>query len=69
MLKRGHKDIYHRMSPTHRDRYLQEFAGRRNIRHAGTLRQMSVMVQVFEGRHIAYANLAKPNGLSSGSRS
>ena len=27
MLKRAHKGIYHKMSPKHLDRYVQEFAG------------------------------------------
>ena len=28
MLKRGHKDIYHKISPKHLQRYVDEFAGR-----------------------------------------
>ena len=37
MLKRAHKRIYHKMSPKHLDRYVQEFAGRHNIRDIDTL--------------------------------
>ena len=32
MLKRGHKGVYHKMSPKHLHRYVDEFAGRHNIR-------------------------------------
>ena len=69
MLKRGDKDIHHKMGPKHLDCYVQEFAGRRNIRNAGTLRQMGAVVREFEGRHLTYANLSEPNGLASGARS
>ena len=32
MLKRAHKGTFHKMSPKHLGRYVQEFAGRHNIR-------------------------------------
>ena len=32
MLKRAHKGTFHKISPKHLDRYVQEFAGRHNIR-------------------------------------
>ena len=32
MMKRGYYGIYHRMSPKHLDRYVDEFSGRHNIR-------------------------------------
>lgn len=68
MLKRAHKGIYHKMSPKHLDRYVQEFAGRHNIRELGTLLQMSAVVRGFEGKRLTYAKLKQPNGLSSGAR-
>ena len=37
MMKRGHTGIYHKMSPKHLDRYVDEFSGRHNIRKADTL--------------------------------
>ena len=37
MLKRAHKDIYHRLSAKHLQRYVSEFAGRQNIRELDTL--------------------------------
>lgn len=36
MLKRGYYDIYHHMSAKHLQRYVNEFAGRHNIRRLGT---------------------------------
>ena len=69
MLKRGYKGIYHKMSPKHLDRYVQEFAGRHNIRDAGTLRQMGAVVRELEGRHLTYADRTEPTGRASGARS
>ena len=69
MLKRAHKGIYHKMSPKHLDRYVQEFAGRHNLRDADTLTQMGLVVRGFEGKRLTYAALKQPNGLDSGARS
>lgn len=32
MLKRSHTGTFHKLSPRHLDRYVQEFAGRHNVR-------------------------------------
>ena len=32
MLKRAHAGTFHKLSPKHLDRYVQEFAGKHNIR-------------------------------------
>ena len=69
MLKRAHKGIYHKMSPKHLNRYVQEFAGRHNLRDADTLTQMGMVVRGFEGRRLRYSELIAPNGLDSGARS
>ena len=45
MLKRGYVGTYHRMSPKHLHRYVDEFAGRHNVRTADTIDQMVAMVQ------------------------
>ena len=68
MLKRAHKGIYHKFSPKHLDRYVQEFAGRHNLRDADTITQMSMVVRGLEGKRLTYADLKKPNGFPSGAR-
>ena len=68
MLKRAHKGIYHKMSPKHLDRYVQEFAGRHNLREADTLTQMGMVVRGFEGKRLTYQALKLPTGLPSGAR-
>ena len=41
MLKRGYHGTYHRMSPKHLQRYVNEFSGRHNIRPLDTIQQMA----------------------------
>ncbi|MXY85712.1 MAG: IS1595 family transposase [Chloroflexi bacterium] len=57
MLKRGYQGTYHQMSPKHLDRYVNEFAGRHNIRPLDTLQQMADVVRGFEGKRLTYAEL------------
>ena len=38
MLKRAHKGTFHKMSPKHLERYVQEFAGRHNVSENGARR-------------------------------
>ena len=49
MMKRGYIGIYHKMSPKHLGRYVDEFAGRHNLRESDTLTQMGAVVRGFEG--------------------
>ena len=37
MLKRAHTGTFHKMSPKHLNRYVQEFAGKHNVRESDTL--------------------------------
>ena len=37
MLKSNHTGTFHKLSPKHLDRYVQEFAGRHNLRESETL--------------------------------
>ena len=69
MLKRAHKGTFHKISPKHLDRYVQEFAAKHNIRESGTLVQMRDTVANMVGRNLLYRRLVAPNGLSSGARS
>ena len=68
MLKRAHKGTFHKISPKHLDRYVQEFAGKHNIRDSGTLAQMRDTVARLVGRDLLYRDLIADNGLASGGR-
>ena len=59
MLKRGYVGTYHRMSPKHLHRYVDEFSGRHNIRTADTIDQMASMVEGMEGKRLRYMDLVK----------
>jgi len=66
MLKRAHKGTFHKISPKHLQRYVSEFAGKHNVREAGTLAQMRDTVARLVGRNLLYADLIADNGLSGG---
>ena len=68
MLKRGHQGVYHKMSPKHLDRYVQEFAGRHNVREEDTIDQMVGIVVGMTGKRLRYQELTADNGLASGAR-
>jgi len=71
MLKRAHKETFHKLSPHHLDRYVREFAGRHTMRESGTLEQMRHTVARLMGRNLLsiYRDLVADNGLSSGAHS
>ena len=69
MLKRAHKGIFHKLSPKHLNRYVQEFAGRHNIRELDTLKQIASICARMEGKRLRYQDLIADNGLASGARS
>lgn len=63
MLKRAHKGVYHRLSPKHLQAYVNEFAGRQNIREMDTLAQMQHVVAAMVGKRLLYRDLtAGPRG-------
>ena len=68
MLKRAHKGTFHKLSPKHLDRYVQEFAGRHNLRDEDTIDIMGAVVSGMEGKRLTYEMLIAPNGLSIGAR-
>ena len=68
MLKRAHKGTFHKISPKHLDRYVQEFAGKHNMRQSDTLVQMRDTVARMVGRNLLYRDLVRSNGLSSMAR-
>ena len=68
MLKRAHMGTFHKLSPKHLNRYVQEFAGKQNMRESGTLTQMRDTVSALVGRDLPYRSLIAANGLPSGAR-
>jgi len=68
MLKRAHKGTFHKLSPKHLDRYVQEFAHKSDLRELDTMVQMSVVVSRLFGRTLGYRRLIRDNGLSSMAR-
>ena len=69
MLRRGYQGTYHKMSPKHLNRYVNEFSGRHNVREADTIDQMTGIVAGMAGKRLRYSDLIADNGLSSGARS
>ena len=67
-LKRAHKGTFHKMSPKHLNRYVQEFAGKHNFRNSDTIQQMRSLVAGLVGRNLLYRDLVADNGLDSTAR-
>ena len=68
MLKRAHMGTFHKLSPKHLDRYVQEFAEKQNMRELDTIAQMRLTVLGLVGRGLPYRALIADNGLPSGAR-
>ena len=69
MLKRAHKGTFHKLSPKHLDRYVQEFASRHNLREQDTIDIMAAVATGMRGKRLRYRELIADNGLASGARS
>ena len=65
LLKRGYHGTYHKMSPKHLHRYVQEFAGRHNIRDLDTLEQMTVLARGMVGKRLRYSDLIRTTRASA----
>ena len=65
MFKRGYHGTYHRLSPKHLARYVNEFCGRHNIRDLDTVDQMAVVTLGMVGRRLRYADLVAETGVNS----
>jgi len=57
MLKRAHKGTFHKMSPKHLQRYVDEFVARHNFRDSDTSDQLALFADNMEGKHLSYAEL------------
>ena len=62
LLKRDYYCTYHRMSKKHLQRYVNEFAGRHNVRSLDTQDQMKQAVMGFVGKRLTYNRLTKKTG-------
>ena len=69
LLKRAHMGTFHKISPKHLQRYVNEFTGRNDIRSADTIVQMQAMAGATVGKRLKYRDLIADNGLDSGARS
>ena len=57
MLKRAHKGVYHKISPKHLQRYVDEFSGRHGIRERDTMDQMEVVASRMARKRLIYRDL------------
>ena len=68
MLKRAHKRTFHKISPKHRRRCVNDFSGKLNIRVSDTIVQLRDTVARLVGRHLLLRNLIACNGFSNSGR-
>ena len=69
MMKRAHKGTFHKLSPKHLGRYVQEFGARHNLRDEDTIDIMAAVASGMDGKRLRYRDLIADNGLASGARS
>ena len=63
MLKHAHKGTFHKISPQHLDRYVQEFAGGHNVRNRDTIDQMGSARNGMDHKRLTYKVLTRNNRL------
>ncbi len=56
-LKRAHKGVYHKISPKHLQRYVNQFTAKHNIRDRDTIDQMNAVVAGMVGKRLMYRDL------------
>ena len=57
VLKRAYHGVYHHISPKHLQRYVDQFAGKHNIRGMDTIDQMQHVVAAMVGKRLLYREL------------
>lgn len=57
LLKRGYHGTFHHFSKKHLRRYVNEFAGRHNLRECDTMAQMNITAARMQGRRLRYKDL------------
>ena len=67
-LQRAHECTFHKISPKHLNRYVQQFAGKHNLRDEDTRAQMTALAAGLVGKRLLYRDLIAANGLSAGAR-
>ena len=60
-LKRAHKGVFHHFSVKHLHRYVNEFAGRHNVRDLDTIQQLSALAAGMTGKVLPYRELMPAN--------
>ena len=60
---------FHKIIPKHLQRYVDEFAGRHNIRELDTAEQVGDIVTGMVGKRLLYRDLTADNGLANCPRS
>ena len=53
----GSKGTFHKISPKHLDRYVQEFAARHNLRERDTIDIMGSVADGMTGKRLGYHDL------------
>ncbi len=59
LLKRGYYGTYHKMSPKHLQRYVDEFSGRHNARRMDTVDQMGLIAGGMHQKQLRYRDLIR----------
>ena len=67
MIKRAYKGTFHKLSPKHLDRYVQEDAGRQNLQERNTVETMAAIATGMQGKRLRYRELIAPNWRPNGS--
>ncbi len=56
-LKRGYYGVYHKMSPKHLQKYVDEFSARQNVRELDTMVQIDTTICGLFGKRLKYVEL------------